>query len=826
MKIHLIASILKKLYTIFLLSLIFSTLYSQNKQPVYHVVKGQVIDLETMLPLEFATVTFKAKKEGIKPIGTITDKQGNFKINIPRGIYDITFDFLSYKQLQLNDNVIVKDLQLEPVHLTIASENLNEILVDGSSKPVSIKLDRMIYYIDKDLTIAGGSALNALNNIPNVSVNSEGKVSLRNDPNVKILINGKQSAQSNADILNNINVNAIDKVEVITIPSSRYAASGTAGIINIVIKKGKNSGINTSINLTAGNPDYYGLSTNINYKKDHFNLYNYTGYLQRKSPGNSFIISELISSNTITGYLNEDRNYERDKSVFNSMLGFDLELNPTSNFSASATINLVDGDDLTKNLSNYWNESNTLIQTFEKIDQSKINTDLFELSLSYDKKFSKEGHQINFYYIYEKEIDDLNSKFTNYDIYPTNFHNISKDLNIFSNKSINNQLFGFDYSLPFGENSILETGYEGYLGHLTTDYNFNSYNINLNTFVNNINFSNVFKYDDIIHSFYTKLESSYKKLSYSAGLRIENADVNFNLKNNPNLYNHKKTDFFPSTHISYNISENNTLTFSYGKRIFRPTYWYLNPFETKISETNIVIGNPELEPFYSHLYELKHVKSGEKFTLSSSIYIKKYSNAPERVSYSTGEFLNGIPVEITTHKNIAGLNQLGFEQYANFTPYKWWNVSGGINIYNSEQKGVFNYLDFNNNAKTIDFSSTDLSGYLSLSSKFTFLKDWRFQTNYKYFAPSEGAISKRKEYQYLDTALSKNLFKNKATLTFSISDIFNSNKVERNVNTTSTRTHNMIQWNERMFIFNLTYRFSQNDKNINFEVDKDKSIMF
>ncbi|HEX5743217.1 MAG TPA: carboxypeptidase-like regulatory domain-containing protein, partial [Flavobacteriaceae bacterium] len=124
---------MKKLYTIFLLSLIFSTLYSQNKQPVYHVVKGQVIDLETMLPLEFATVTFKALKEGIIPIGTITDKQGNFKINIPRGIYDITFDFLSYKQLQLNDNVIVKDLQLEPVHLTIASENLNEILVDGSS---------------------------------------------------------------------------------------------------------------------------------------------------------------------------------------------------------------------------------------------------------------------------------------------------------------------------------------------------------------------------------------------------------------------------------------------------------------------------------------------------------------------------------------------------------------------------------------------------------------------------------------------------------------------------------------------------------------------
>ena len=179
---------MKKLYAVLFVLFVFSSLYSQNKTNVSHNIKGEVIDLETMLPLEFATVTFKAKKEGIKPIGTITDKQGNFKISIPRGIYDITFDFLSYKQFRINDVPITKDHQLEPVHLSFSPENLSEIQVNGSTQRASVKLDRMIYYIDKDLTIAGGSALNALNNIPNVSVNSEGKVSLRNDPNVKILI--------------------------------------------------------------------------------------------------------------------------------------------------------------------------------------------------------------------------------------------------------------------------------------------------------------------------------------------------------------------------------------------------------------------------------------------------------------------------------------------------------------------------------------------------------------------------------------------------------------------------------------------------------------
>lgn len=818
---------MKKLYPVLFVFCIISSLYSQNKTPIYQTVKGQVLDSSTKLPLEFATISFQEKTEGSMPIGTITDDKGNFKLSVPTGTYDITFDFLSFQPFQLINVSILKDLNLNPVTLKSTLENLAEIQVTASNKAAVIKLDRMVYLVDKDLTVTGGSALNALNSVPNVSVNAEGLVSLRNDPHVKILVNGKQSAQSNADVLNNLNAEAIEKIEVITVPSSRFSAEGTGGIINIILKKGKGSGLNTTINLTAGDPDYYGFATNVNFKKDKFNIYNTTGYLQRESPGSSYIHNEFISNNTTTAYLNDDRTYKRDKAVFNSMLGIDYEINPTTTFNVTVTLNLVDGDDITTNDSNYLDVINTNEQKFERFDNSKINSDLFEISVGYSKQFEKEGHQLSINYAREKTLNKTNSDFNNF-VYDNTIRipKIIDDFVILNKHNETYQLFDIYYSLPFGKNSLFEMGYEGYFVDLNTDYNYNSYDSTSQTFINNSNFSNVFNYSDKVHSFFSRFESSLGKLSYSAGLRIERADLDFNLENSTVSYAHNKTELFPSTHISYEFSESSNLTFSYGKRISRPVYWILNPFETKISETNIVVGNPEMEPFFIHLYELKHVKRVDKFTLSSTLFIKDYTNAPERVTFSTGELINEIPVELTTYKNIASLHQIGFEQYANFKLFKWWNLAAGYSIYNSEQEGIFEYIDFNNNPKTIDFSSTDLSGYGSLSSKFTLPQEWILQANYKYYAPSEGAISKRKEYNYVDLALSKNLWSNKASLTLSVTDLFNSNKIERIVNTAAARTNNMIQWNERMLLLNFSYRFNQNDKKLNFEVDKDRSIMF
>lgn len=817
---------MKSYISIFFAFILSITIYSQNNS-THHHVKGAVLDSISKQPLEFSTVTFTntASEKNI-PLGAIVDDKGNFKLKVPQGIYTVDITFLSYQPIKLKDVYIYDDVNFDTFYLTLNPENLNEVEVLGTNKSVVSKLDRLIYFIGKDLTVTGGSALNALKNIPNISINSDGGISLRNDPNVAILINGKQSIQGTSELLNNISVESIEKVEIITVPSSRFSAQGTAGLINITLKKGANSGLNSSVSISAGNPEYYGAAVNFNYKTSKLNIYNTSGFLERKSPGNAFVFNEQLNNNLTTGFYKDERDYSRNKNVFNTILGFDYELSKSSVFSASATLNIVNGDNLTTNKA-YLFDSNLNQQYIKNLNEkTEINDDLIEFSLSYSKSFQKEGHQLSIYYINEKESDNQGSLYNNIELFPTVQNLLNKDLKIDEDKSIRNQLFGLDYALPFGKNSMFELGYEGATGLTENDYQYNTFNTNTLNFELNTNGSNFFKYKELVQSIYSRLETSYKKITFSAGLRVEFSDVEHSLSTNTSSQKYNKTDYFPSSHISFELSETDNITFSYGKRIFRPIYWYLNPFETKLSETNIVVGNPNLKAFFSDLYELKHLKTGNKLTLNSSVYIRDYSNAPERITYSTGLFVNGISVEKTTYKNIASLHQIGFEHYTNYDPLKWLSLSGGFNIYNSKQEGDFTYVDGTNTTKTIDFSSDDISGYASFNIKLKILNGWNLQSTYKYYAPSKGAISKRKEYSFVDVALSKLFLKNKAAITLNFSDIFNSNTIEREISTASTFTKNLIQWNEPSIILNLTYRFNQNNKNPAKEIDRDKMIMF
>ncbi len=816
---------MKKIHPFIFVYFIVISLYSQNKSAENHSIKGQVIDFESKEAIEFASITFTATNIQQFSIGTVTDTKGYFKLELPKGIYDVKVDFLSFQPIILKDVHIHKNLILDTFAMKIAVEGLGEVNVAGSNNSVSLKLDKLVYYIDKNLITSGGSVLSALSNIPSVSVNPEGKISLRDDENVKILINGKPSIQGNFNVLNNLQAEAIEKVEVISVPSARYSASGTAGIINIVLKKNKKYGLNGSISLTAGNPEYYGIAANINFKKDKINLFNSTGFIKRNSPGNALINNQYLNNNTVIGNLHEKRDYNRDKNVFNNLLGFDYDINSTTALNATFTLNLVDGVNKITNYSWYENANNLLLESFEKQEFDEKEDNLYELSLSYTKNFSKEGQYLNLNYSINKSVDQSNSAINHFNIFPTMGENLSKKMLINDKTNINNQHFGFIYNHPIGKSTNLEIGNENSLGDLKTNYDLKNYNSNTQTFILNPNNSTVFNYFDKIFAFYAKIETTHKKLSLSAGLRTEISDISFGLANNPNSYQFKETDFFPSSHLSYEFSDTQSLSLSYGKRIYRPTFWMINPFETKISEQNVVVGNPALIPFFSDILDLKHLKKWEKLSFSTSIYLKDYTDVPERITFSKGETINGKPIEITTYKNISNITQIGLEFFANYTPLKWWQLSGGFNVYDSKQRGNFNYIDAFNVPKTINLNSDDASGSANASTVITLPNKWRFQTNYRYILPSQGAISKRQSYQFVNAAISKELFSNNATLTLSVSDLFNTNKLKRTINTAVGITDNVFQWDERFFVLNFNYRFNQKDKKP-LEIDKDRAIMF
>ncbi|MDO9260559.1 MAG: outer membrane beta-barrel family protein, partial [Flavobacteriaceae bacterium] len=391
------------------------------------------------------------------------------------------------------------------------------------------------------------------------------------------------------------------------------------------------------------------------------------GYIVRNSPGNAQINNQYLVNNAFVGNLNENRDYERDKKVFNNVLGLDYDISTKATLNATFTLNIVDGVDKTSNISNYTDANNLLIESFEKKERNKNEANIYELSLSYTKNYSKEGQYLNLNYSNSLSDNFANSVINHLNTFPTVGEDLAKNLWIQDESKENNHFFGFVYSHPMGKSTLLEIGNENTLGDLKTNYDLRNFSIANQTFVLNPQYSTTFNYIDKIYAFYAKIETTYKKLSLSAGLRTEMADISFGLANNTNSYSEKNTDFFPSSHLSYEFSDTQSISLSYGKRIIRPNFWMINPFETKISEQNIVVGNPALIPFFSDIYDLKHLKKWDKLSFSTSIYLKDYTDVPDRITFSKGATINNKPIEITTYKNISTITQIGLEFFANYT---------------------------------------------------------------------------------------------------------------------------------------------------------------
>src|SRR5690606_15100621 len=254
-------------------------------------VTGKVIEQDVKQPLEYATIALFSKEQNRIVTEGITDMKGNLSIAVPPGTYDISVEYISYKTKTIPNRTLTEDTDLGTMGIGVDAQSLNEVTVVAERTTVEIKLDKKVYNIGQDLTTSGGTVSDALNNVPSVSVDIEGAISLRGNENVRILINGKPSAMAgfgDTNILSQLPAEAIERVEVITSPSARYDAEGTAGILNIILRQKETLGFNGSLNLTLGNPDNAGLSANINYRTEKFNVFTNLGWRYFDAPRTSF----------------------------------------------------------------------------------------------------------------------------------------------------------------------------------------------------------------------------------------------------------------------------------------------------------------------------------------------------------------------------------------------------------------------------------------------------------------------------------------------------------------------------------------------------------
>src|SRR5690606_22596025 len=297
-------------------------------------ITGVVMDKEINQPLEYATIAFFSKKENRIVTGGITDLEGKFDIKVPRGTYDISIEYISYGTLKLPNKTLLQNTNLGVLNLVVDAQALGEVSIIAERTTVEIKLDKKIYTVGQDLTVRGGTVSDVLDNVPSVSVDVEGNVSLRGSDNVTILINGKPSGLvglNSTDALRQLPAESIERVEVITSPSARYDAEGTAGILNIILKRSKLQGLNGAITANAGYPASAGISGNINYRTGDFNFFNTTSYNYRESPGNSFTDTQYFNikrdenGNVIEDrpdtFLNEVRESNRESNSISTNVG-------------------------------------------------------------------------------------------------------------------------------------------------------------------------------------------------------------------------------------------------------------------------------------------------------------------------------------------------------------------------------------------------------------------------------------------------------------------------------------------------------------------------
>ncbi|MGB1535536.1 MAG: TonB-dependent receptor domain-containing protein [Flavobacteriaceae bacterium] len=790
-----------KFFALLFLGLI-STLFAQRPQGGgpgnFSKLKltGIVLDKETREPLEYATISLTNKRFPERIQGGITDAKGNFNLEVFPGQYTISIEYIGFDKINIENKVLRENEDLGRIELEIAAETLQEVELVGERTEVEIRLDKRIYNVGKDITVRGGSVADVLDNVPSVSVDVEGNIALRGNENVRILINGKPSGLvglSGPQGLRSLPAESIEKVEVVTSPSARYEASGTAGILNIILKKEELEGFNGSFILNGGFPTTYGGNATLNWRTKKLNLFSTTSLRNSESRGGGIFESENFNP---VRFVNEDRDYQRFRNSIFFNLGAEYFFNDKTSLTLSGFVRKSNNESNNTTEIENLNASGLVIDRFgryqfeEEVDNSQ------QFTANFTKKFDDKGHELIIEFQTEASGEDESDFAEN----TSTFNQESETL-----EDQSRTLLQMDYVWPVNENTQFELGYRGNFSTQETDYNV--FDLLESGRTPNVQLTNFLGFTQNVNAAYTQFGQKIEQFSYLMGLRMEKTHIEIDQRTS-NIYKEKDyTDWFPTLNLSYEFSEKENITLGYSRRIRRPRSWSLNPFRSLTSLTFFREGNPDLDPSYSNLYDLGYLKRWDKFTFNGSIYYQKATQVIERITEATGELvvvsedpLVELPQFRSTSINLSENARTGTEFTLTYTPKRRVRISGNFNIFNSETIGSY---------KGVALDREIISWFARLNSSFPIPFGINTQFNGFYFGPRANAQTESKGVVTFSGALNKPLFNDKATLSFRVSDILNSSKRKSTTETADFRNYTEFQWRQPSYIFTFTYRINE-----------------
>lgn len=771
---------------------------AQNTSNETGSVTGIVVERGTNTPVQDVTVTLFKSEDSSKVGGANTDAAGMFVITgVPYGNYKLEVNLIGYGTAVVRGIVVSKDnpnANVNTISLRAGITETEEIVVETEKSAIEFKADRKIYNVDGQMVTQGGSAADVLKNIPSVSVDNDGNISLRGNTNVRITVDGKPfglQGQNRSTILQQIPANQIASIEVMTNPGAKFDAEGVSGVINIILKKSDNFGYNGSLQLNTGTQDKYTGSLNLNARQSDFNFYGNYDFRRFNSP----VTGDVTRYNYIDpdAYYLDQNNSAHSRNTNHFVKG-GIDYNPNELNSMSLSGNYMNREGRRNGNGHSLQQNTAGITTLEYLSNSGEDRKGYTVDANfyYQRKWKDSKRTLTGDFTFSRNDDDLNSFTTETPITPV----VPNPLNrLQTNDEKNNNFIGqVDLVNPFSETMKLEAGLKTTINDIDQDYITNDFNYTTNQFAVNPNFTNRFKYTENVYAAYLSYSGSINDFSYVLGVRGEQTNTKGDLVTTNQQFDQNYFDLFPSASLSQKLGKTEEISLSYSRRIQRPQSWALNPFKQATDPLNYFSGNPNLKPQYTNSFELSFIKYLNTTTVTPSVFYRRTTDLIQRVRELLDSNVAGV-----TFANYAKESSYGVELIVNSQLFQFLNLNGSVSYFKTES-------DAQNLTPGLVNSNSTWSGRASAMAT---LPDY-FNLMLSYFYSGEITFPQGNlaPFQSFDASISKDFFDKSLTLGFRFSDIFNTLNFKVNiVNDASFREDITFKRDSRTAFFNLTYRF-------------------
>ncbi|MCF0071324.1 TonB-dependent receptor [Dyadobacter sp. CY261] len=662
-------------------------------------ITGVLVDSTSKKPVEFAALSLVDTKTNNPIDGTTTDEKGEFTLTkVAAGNFKILISFIGYKTKTINNVKIDRKTELNLGSVTLVPDvvQLNEVEVVGMAQMIEEKVDRLVYNAEKDITSKGGDASDVMKKVPMLTVDLDGNVSLRGSSNVRVLINNKPStiiATSVADALKQIPADMIKSVEVITSPSARYDAEGSAGIINIITKKSTIQGGTLNLDTGIGNRgSNLGLRGNYRVGKMGFSLGGF-GRFNYNMPGKS----ENLQVGKLSPFSVRQTSDSKNKMAFGSYnFGWDWEIDSKTSLSAGVRYGMRNSK-VDQELYTYNTLNDTTRTSFRDVS-SKDLSGTWDVNVDYIKTLAKAGQELSISTQYSR-----NNRTNDYDadIYSLNNTQLKELLGTQgNNNSSHNQesTVQVDYQTPIKDNQMLEMGGKGIFRQVVSNYDYySSPELGQAQPASNLNYDQNVAAGYLSYTFTTK-----SKFTVKAGTRYEYTSIDAQQGEAGDLKLPAYGNLVPSINLSQTFGKGQTIKLAYNRRLQRPGIQFLNPNVNAANPQNITVGNPNLKPELTDQVELGTSFFKNSMYINVSTFARFTNSSIESIRTTSDE-----GVIKTTYGNIGSKKNYGANIFGNVTFFKRLQVGGGFDFY---------YADLSNNSPDPALQNSN-SGFV-LSGRF------------------------------------------------------------------------------------------------------------